>query len=124
MMEFEFIKNSLTGEYLVRCEMGHEVLARLFQEEISTNDQVITEIKNQLTSAAQYPSKEFRWEGKEISLSILESEVHVFENCLNFDVTNDNVEEFELYSCESFSESGLEDFNSVIEQWARFIHNR
>ncbi|MCW8347985.1 YacL family protein [Vibrio sp. ZSDZ65] len=123
-MEFEFIKNSLTGEYMVRCEMGHEVLARLFQEEISTCDRTIAEIKAQMALASQYPSKEFRWEGKEISLSILESEVHVFENCLNFDVTSDSVEDFELYSSESFSESGLEDFSSVIAQWERFIHNR
>ncbi|EDL50678.1 hypothetical protein VSAK1_09863, partial [Vibrio mediterranei AK1] len=37
-MEFEFIKNSFTGEYLVKCEMGQEVIARLLQEEVSTDD--------------------------------------------------------------------------------------
>ncbi|SEG71247.1 YacL family protein [Vibrio hangzhouensis] len=123
-MEFEFIKNSFTGEYLVKCEMGQEVIARLLQEEVSTNDRTIMEIKALIARAAQFPANEHKWQGKEISMSILESEVYVYENSLAFDMLMDAEEEFSLYESESCSESGLEDFQSVIEQWERFIHNR
>ncbi len=123
-MEFEFIKNSFTGEYLVKCEMGQEVIARLLQEEISTDDRTIMEIKALLSKAAQFSGNEHKWQGKEISLSILESEVHVYENTLAFETLMESEEEFSLYESESYSECGLEDFVSILEQWERFIHNR
>ena len=123
-MEFEFIKNSFTGEYLVKCEMGQEVIARLLQEEVSTDDRTIMEIKALLSKASQFSGNEHKWQGKEISLSILESEVHVYKNTLAFETLTESEEEFSLYESESYSECGLEDFLSVIEQWERFIHNR
>ncbi len=123
-MEFEFIKNSFTGEYLVRCEMGQEVIARLLQEEISTSDRTIMEITALLTQAAQFSGNEFKWQGKEISLSVVDSEVHVYENSLAFDSLMEMDEEFSVYESESYSECGLEDFRSVLAQWERFIHNR
>ena len=33
-MEFEFTRNTLMGEYYVKCSMGHEIVGRWLQEEI------------------------------------------------------------------------------------------
>ncbi|CAH0526911.1 YacL family protein [Vibrio hippocampi] len=123
-MEFEFIKNHFTGEYLVRCEMGHEVIARLLQEEIGKDERTMMAIISLLEQAKVHSSREMTWQGKEISFSILESEVVVYENTLGFDMLNDNSEDFSVYESESKGECGLEDFYSVAQQWRRFVSNR
>lgn len=122
-MEFEFIKNNFTGEYIVRCEMGHEVIARLLQEEVGKDERTMMAILSLLERAQIQPSQEITWQGKEISFSVLESEVVVYENTIGFDMLNDNSEDFALYESESKSECGLEDFYSVAQQWRRFVFN-
>ena len=38
-MEFEFTRNTLMGEYYVKCSMGHEIVGRWLQEEIGKDKQ-------------------------------------------------------------------------------------
>jgi uncharacterized protein YacL (UPF0231 family) len=124
MMEFEFIKNSLTGEYLIKCEMGHEVLARWLHEEVGADAQKILEVQQLIEQSLAHPTQEIRKVGPEISLVFHNFEVQVYENSTRYDAIDDSGEDFALYDSESTSESGIEDFSSMLQQWDDFIHNR
>ena len=45
MMEFEFIRNTLMGEFYVKPSMGHEVLGRWLEEEIGKDKQKIQQVE-------------------------------------------------------------------------------
>ncbi|EFO38617.1 YacL family protein [Escherichia coli] len=44
-MEFEFIRNTLMGEYYVKCSMGHEIVGRWLQEEIGKDPTMIAQVE-------------------------------------------------------------------------------
>ncbi|PNH81680.1 YacL family protein [Vibrio diazotrophicus] len=122
-MEFEFTKNTLMGEYYVSCNMEHQIVARWLQEEIGKDRTKIEQIFSLLDQVHQSPAKEWKLAGKEISLSVLGSEVTVQENALGYSHDIEFESEFELYDSESTAECGLEDFESMMRQWGEFIQN-
>lgn len=123
-MEFEFTKNTLLGEYYVKCSMGHEVVARWLQEEIAQDRTKIAHVLQLLETARTQSGQELVCLGREISLSVLGDEVLVQENALMQGQSFEFESEFELYDSESFAASGLDDFESLLLNWENFITGR
>lgn len=120
-MEFEFIRNTLMGEYYVKSSMGHEIIARWLQEEISKDWHKIEQVERLIKQARLNPQQEHLLEGTEISLNIQGDEVTVQENVLAHGVEMDSDSEFDFYDSESTANCGIEDFEALIEQWKTFL---
>lgn len=123
-MEFEFIRNTLMGEYYVKPSMGHEILGRWLEEEIGKDRQKIQQVEALLERAAQSPLLEHKLLGCEISLVIQGDEVIVQENVLDHGEILSEDSELNYYDSESKSCCGLEDFLSLFEQWKAFLQSR
>ncbi|GAB2668493.1 YacL family protein [Vibrio panuliri] len=123
-MEFEFIRNTLMGEYYVKCSMGHEIVGRWLQDEIGKDWQKIECVEAIIEQALAHPHGEQFLEGTEISLAIHGDEVVVQENVLAHGEVMDADSEFDFYDSESTASCGIEDFAIMIEQWKRFLSTR
>ncbi|KOO05035.1 YacL family protein [Vibrio nereis] len=120
-MEFEFIRNTLMGEYYVKSSMGHEIVGRWLQEEIGKDWNKIDRVDQLLDKARREPQHEHILEGKEITLNVQGDEVVVQENVLAHGAELDSDSEFDFYDSESTASCGLEDFELMIEQWKEFL---
>ncbi|WP_162062455.1 YacL family protein [Vibrio taketomensis] len=123
-MEFEFIRNTLMGEYYVKCSMGHEIVGRWLQDEVGKDWQKIAQVEQLIENALANPQSEHLLEGTEITVSIVEDEVVVQENVLSHGEEMDADSEFDFYDCESTASCGLEDFSIMLEQWKSFLTTR
>ncbi|WP_335927945.1 YacL family protein [Vibrio parahaemolyticus] len=121
-MEFEFIRNTLMGEYYVKCSMGHEIVGRWLQEEIGKDPVKIAQVEVLIDKAFSLPSQEHILTGTEISLMIQGDEVLVQENALSHDYDVEMESEFDFYDAESTASCGIEDFVALIEQWKDFLN--
>ncbi|MDW3082062.1 YacL family protein [Vibrio sp. 1403] len=121
-MEFEFIRNTLMGEYYVKCSMGHEIVGRWLQEEIGKDPTMIAQVEALIDKAFSLPSQEYTLTGTEISLMIQGDEVLVQENALSHDYGVEMGSEFDFYDAESTASCGIEDFVALIEQWKDFLN--
>ncbi|WP_367987297.1 YacL family protein [Vibrio sp. NTOU-M3] len=120
-MEFEFIRNTLMGEYYVKSSMGHEIVGRWLQEEIGKDWDKIGQVEQLTDKARLAPHQEHQLLGTEISLSIQGDEVTVQENVLAHGSEIEADSEFDFYDSESTASCGLEDFELLIEQWKEFL---
>ncbi|NOH63740.1 YacL family protein [Vibrio sp. RE88] len=120
-MEFEFIRNTLMGEYYVKSSMGHEIVGRWLQEEISKDWQKIEQVESMLAAVHQSPLQEHTMLGTEISISIHGDEVTIQENVLAHGEAMAEDSEFDFYDSESKASCGLDDFELLIEQWKEFL---
>lgn len=123
-MEFEFVRNTLMGEYYVKCSMGHEIVGRWLQDEIGRDFDKIAQVEALCDLARLHPQQEHTLAGIEISLSIVGDEVIVQENVLSHGYELEDTSEFDFYDCESTASCGLEDFEIMIERWTQFLTNR
>lgn len=121
-MEFEFIRNTLMGEYYVKCSMGHEIVGRWLQEEIGKDPAKTHQVEALIEQSFSSPSQEHSLTGTEISITIHGDEVLVQENILahSYDLELDS--EFDFYDAESTASCGIEDFVTLIEQWKDFLN--
>lgn len=119
-MEYQFTKG-LTGEYRIKCSMGHEVVGRWLEQEIHTDKVLIESILAAVAQVKAGDGQEFFFRGKEISLSLQHGDVIVEENAL---ATEDELidSEFEFYNSESTAGCGVEDFEQLILSWLKFIN--
>lgn len=120
-MEFEFIRNTLMGEYYVKSSMGHEIVGRWLQEEIGKDWQKIDQVDRMLDASRANPQQEFKFEGTEISLMIQGDEVSVQENVLAHGQELESDSEFSYYNSESMASCGIDDFELLIAQWKEFL---
>jgi len=120
-MEFEFIRNTLMGEYYVKSSMGHEIVGRWLQEEIGKDWQKIDKVENLLEQVRQAPQLEHTLVGAEISLNAQGDEIVVQENVLGHGQEMDAGSEFDFYDSESTASCGIDDFEDLIEQWKTFL---
>lgn len=120
-MDYEFKKNTLDGSYYCSFSMGHEIIGRWLQEEISHDSQKVDHVLQAIHQAEQAPSQEQVVEGREISLMILTDEVTVQANVLSHEDELESESDFDFYDCESTASCGLEDFKQMIAQWCEFI---
>lgn len=121
-MEFEFIRNTLMGEYYVKCSMGHEIVGRWLQEEIGKDPMKITQVEKLIEQSFSAPSQEHNLTGTEISLMIQGDEVLVQENALAHDHDVEMESELDFYNAESTASCGIEDFMILIERWKDFLN--
>ncbi|MDK9737947.1 YacL family protein [Vibrio sp. D404a] len=120
-MEFEFTRNTLMGEYYVKCSMGHEIVGRWLQEEIGKDKSKIDQVLALVERSRTNFSNELSMVGKEITLSINEDEVTIQENVLGHDYEMEEGSEFDFYNCESQASCGIDDFELLIERWVDFL---
>ncbi|MCG9693469.1 YacL family protein [Vibrio sp. Isolate22] len=120
-MEFEFTRNTLMGEYYVKCSMGHEIVGRWLQEEIGKDKSKIDQVLALVEESRTNFSNELSMVGKEITLSINEDEVTVQENVLGHEYEMEEGSEFDFYNSESSSVCGIDDFELLMERWVDFL---
>ncbi|QXC59056.1 YacL family protein [Vibrio mimicus] len=120
-MEFEFIKNTLLGEYSVRCSMEHQIVGRWLQEEIGQDQAKLKQVLALIEQAEQSPAQEFLWTGREISLLIHGDEITVQDNALAYETEHELETDFSLYDSESIAACGREDFVALLTQWQSFV---
>lgn len=120
-MEFEFIRNTLMGEYYVKSSMGHEVIGQWLQEEIGKDWSKIEQVEQLIAIAKGAPQQEHSLLGKEVSLTIQGDEVNVQQNALYHSQPLELESEFDFYDSESVANCGIDDFAAVIEQWKAFL---
>ena len=120
-MEFEFTRNTLMGEYYVKCSMGHEIVGRWLQEEIGKDKSKIDQVLALVEESRTNFSNELSMVGKEITLSINEDEVTVQENVLGHEYEMEEGSEFDFYNSESLSVFGIDDFELLMERWVDFL---
>ncbi|EEZ01243.1 hypothetical protein VOA_003246 [Vibrio sp. RC586] len=123
-MEFEFIKNTLLGEYAVKCSMEHQIVGRWLQEEIGQDQAKINQVLALIEQAEQSPAQEFLWTGREISLMVQGDEVQVQDNALAYDAEHELESDFFLYDSESVAACGREDFIALLAQWQNFVQGK
>ncbi|EEY39380.1 YacL family protein [Vibrio mimicus] len=123
-MEFEFIKNTLLGEYAVKCSMEHQIVGRWLQEEIGQDQAKINQVLALIEQAEQSPAQEFLWTGREISLMVQGDEIQVQDNALAYDVEHELESDFFLYDSESVAACGREDFIALLTQWQNFVQGK
>ncbi|NAW68989.1 hypothetical protein CAG54_15120 [Vibrio sp. V27_P1S3P104] len=123
-MEYQFIRNTLLGQYSVRCEMGFEVIARWLQDEIAAECTKIDQVMHLIKLAQQQPNQEQYLVGQEISLLIQGDEVTIQENILLQEQELLSDEAFGFYDCESFAQCGLDDFQQLLVGWRKFVTER
>ncbi|WPC73656.1 YacL family protein [Vibrio porteresiae] len=119
-MDFEFTKNTLLGEYYVKCSMEHQIVGRWLQEEIGRDCTKIDQILALIEKAHQFSAQELQWQGKEISVLLTGQEVTVEENARLSGIEEEFEDDFSLYESESYAQCGLEDFESLLLQWRDF----
>ncbi|NOH97280.1 YacL family protein [Vibrio sp. 99-70-13A1] len=120
-MEFEFTRNTLMGEYYVKCSMGHEIIGRWLQEEIGKDKQKLNQVMDAIERSRSNMSTETALLGKEISLSINEDEVTIQENVLGHGEEMEENSEFDFYNCESTASCGIDDFELLMTNWLDFL---
>ncbi|ERM62302.1 hypothetical protein P781_02925 [Vibrio mimicus CAIM 1883] len=123
-MEFEFIKNTLLGEYAVKCSMEHQIVGRWLQEEIGQDQAKINQVLALIEQAVKSPAQEFLWTGREISLMVQGDEVQVQDNTLAYDAEHELESDFFLYDSESVAACGREDFIALLTQWQNFVQGK
>ncbi|AOW83430.1 YacL family protein [Vibrio mimicus] len=123
-MEFEFIKNTLLGEYAVKCSMEHQIVGRWLQEEIGQDQAKINQVLALIEQAVKSPAQEFLWTGREISLMVQGDEVQVQDNVLSYDAEHELESDFFLYDSESVAACGREDFIALLTQWQNFVQGK
>ncbi|MDG3087162.1 YacL family protein [Vibrio hannami] len=120
-MEFQFTKNSLTGGLHIKCSMGHEVVARWLEEELTTNKQKVTELLVSVGELKSGDIQELTIRGTEISAYLTTEEVVIQENVLAYGEEMEADSEFDFYDSESTSACGLEDFEDLLKSLLEFI---
>ncbi|EOW2078349.1 YacL family protein [Vibrio mimicus] len=123
-MEFEFIKNTLLGEYAVKCSMEHQIVGRWLQEEIGQDQAKINQVLALIEQAVKSPAQEFLWTGREISLMVQGDEIQVQDNALAYDAEHELESDFFLYDSESVAACGREDFIALLTQWQNFVQGK
>ncbi|MDP4492130.1 YacL family protein [Vibrio sp. AH4] len=123
-MEFEFIKNTLLGEYSVRCSMEHQIVGRWLQEEIGQDQAKLHQVFALIEQAEHSPAQEFLWTGREISLLVQGDEITIQDNALAYESEHELETDFSLYDSESVAACGREDFMALLNQWQSFVHRK
>ncbi|WP_299011197.1 YacL family protein [uncultured Shewanella sp.] len=123
-MEYEFLRNSMTGTFLARFSMEHAILGLWFSEELGDDKDFYVEIGQTIAQlqANQIANKVFV--GKGLSIELDNEQVRVFANEIDMEQDIDNDSGFSLYDSESEAFCGLEDFNEVLLSWRRFIDEK
>ena len=119
-MDYQFTRNEL-GVAIAEFEMGSEVFARWFSEELCERQEKIDEIRQAIEDLENRHIEQFVWQGVELRITLNADEVEVRSKVLDLDALDDLPEGTELYDQEFIAGCGLDDFKQVLLSWSDFI---
>ena len=123
-MEYEFLRNSMTGTFLARFSMEHAIMGLWFSEELADDKAFYVEIGQTIAQlqANQITNKVFV--GTSLSVELDHEQVRVFANEIDMEQEIEPDTGLSLYNSESEAFCGLEDFYEVLLSWRRFIDDK
>jgi uncharacterized protein YacL (UPF0231 family) len=122
-MEYEFQRNTSTGELLAEFSMGQEVIGFWLIEELGKSSDKYEALCQVISKLQRNQLKEWRIAGKALSIELDRDEVRIFSNELDSVEVVELEDAMSLYDGESEAFCGLEDFNGVLNSWHDFINN-
>tara|TARA_R110002049_G_scaffold137746_6_gene297793 strand:+ start:571 stop:945 length:375 start_codon:yes stop_codon:yes gene_type:complete len=120
-MEYEFQRNTLTGNLLATFSMDQEALGFWFVEELGECAEKYEEICQVIAKLQFNQLKEWRRVGKALSIELDSDEVRVYANELESGEEFELEDAMSLYDGESEAFCGLEDFHLALKSWRLFI---
>lgn len=123
-MEYEFLRNSMTGTFLARFSMEHAIMGLWFSEELADDKAFYVEIGQTIAQlqANQITNKVFV--GTSLSVELDHEQVRVFANEIDMEQEIEPDTGLSLYNSESEAFCGLEDFYEVLLSWRHFIDEK
>ncbi|MCL1051567.1 YacL family protein [Shewanella abyssi] len=121
-MEYDFLRNTMTGTAFARFSMDHEALGFWLSEELGDNSAKHVEICQQIEKLQASQLSEWRLIGTALSIQLDREQVRVFANDIEGDDDEVELDEsMSLYNGESEAFCGLEDFYAVLVNWRKFL---
>lgn len=118
-MEYEFSQDFTGPE--ARFSMGHEALGYWLTQEVGNRADKIASLFKALNNLTQGTAWDFELEGFEYDLLLSRNDATVKAHCLNAGDETDLEEDMDFYDAESSARCGLEDFSSLLKDWAEFV---
>ncbi|MGB0894810.1 MAG: YacL family protein [Parashewanella sp.] len=123
-MDYEFRHNGLTDGVVAFFSMEHQALGRWFTEELAGNKQKLLEIELAIQAVQSGKQAEWMLVGGEMTLTLSNEQVVVFDNCINFSLDETFEEDMNFYDAESIAKCGLEDFEEALASYHSFLLKR
>jgi uncharacterized protein YacL (UPF0231 family) len=123
-MEFEFRRNRLDGTVFAEFSMEHTVIGPLFAQEFGDNTDVIQILLAQVLLLKTGAKSHYFQTGADISVDMDSEHVRVFVNAIDFDEEMEFDEDMSLYDAESEAFCGLEDFETALQSWLKFLQEK
>ncbi|WOT05904.1 YacL family protein [Shewanella youngdeokensis] len=123
-MEYDFLRNTITGTAFARFSMDHEALGFWLSEELGDNAAKHVEICQTIERLQSSQLTDWRMIGKALSIELDHEQVRVFANNIEDNEDNDGTEldeSMSFYDGESEAFCGLEDFYAVLVNWREFL---
>ncbi len=125
-MEYDFLRNTITGTAFARFSMDHEALGFWLSEELGDNAEKHVEICQHIEKIQASQLSDWRLVGKALSIELDREQARIFANNIaegdSDDVEMD--ESMSFYDGESEAFCGLEDFYDVLINWRKFLDER
>jgi len=119
-MDYEYTIDEY-GQLNAQFSIGYEAMGLWFNDEIESNQAVISDLLNRIDQLEQRKKSYFHLEGKEFQLRLNWDGVEVLALALGVEVYEELPEDTHLYDQESFSECGLQDFKQAVLMWQEFV---
>jgi len=119
-MDYEYTIDEY-GQLNAQFSIGYEAMGLWFNEEIESNQAVISDLLERIHQLEQRKISHFHKEGKEFQLRLNWDGVEVLALALGVEVYEELPESTHLYDQESFSECGLQDFKQAVITWQEFV---
>lgn len=120
-MEFEFKTDILNDSYRVNFSMGHEAFGYWLTSELGSKASDIKKFLSRIEQIKAQENVEQLIEGRDFSVVLSPDEVTVKANSLHIDSELPVGEELSHYDDESFSQCGIDDFESLLHSWLEFV---
>lgn len=120
-MEYEFQRNTHTGELIAEFSQGQEVLGFWFVEELGESSNKYQTLCQAIAQLQNHELKHWHMTGKALSIELDVEEVRVFANALENGEHIELDEAMSLYDGESETFCGLADFQQALASWHVFI---
>ncbi len=123
-MDFQF--NNLYGKVFTQCSMDYEAFAQWFNVEVPLNKALLTQVPKAISRLNQQELQEIRFIGREYSLFLSTDDAVVKANFLgDLNAEAEFLEDdFHLYTDESMSTCGLDDFAHLLNAYLTFINEK
>ena len=119
-MDYEYTVDEY-GKLSAQFSIGYEAMGLWFNEEIESNQTIISDLLNRINQLEQRKKSYFHIEGKEFQLRLNWDGVEVLALALGIEVYEELPESTHLYDQESYSECGLQDFKQAVLMWQAFV---